>query len=218
MSKAVYNAACSCSTRHPAKAVLKELAWFADDDGKNIWPAVTTLAERTGLSRRAIQKLLRELEQKGAIDAAGSRLGGRSRGGRGRATQYRINLGWLEENAKTANRGRPSFSRDGGGKNAKGELHGNGRANGSAENSERDSPEQKEHEYEMKREQPLRIRAGQSIPYEQQRLHQEIWKQSWRMAVRPPPSRRELEARRQLLRQQAESLLHRVLHEGPTNR
>jgi DNA-binding transcriptional ArsR family regulator len=109
MSKAIYNAACGCGIRHPTKAVLKELAWFADDDGKNIWPSVTTLAERTGLSRRAVQKLLRDLEQTGAIDAEGSRLGGRVRGGRGRATRYRINLGWLEENAKTAKKGRPSF-------------------------------------------------------------------------------------------------------------
>lgn len=207
MSKTIYNAACGCGTRHPTKAVLKELAWFADDDGKNTWPSVTTLAERTGLSRRAVQKLLRELEQTGAIDALGSRLGGRGRGGRGRATQYRINLGWLEENAKTANNRRPSVLREGGGKNLKGERYDTERANGSAKKGERGSPEQNEHEYEKRQAQLLRTRAGQAIPYEQQRLHQETWKQSRRMAVPSSPSGKELEARRVLLRYQVESLL-----------
>jgi DNA-binding transcriptional ArsR family regulator len=226
MSKAIYNAACGCGIRHPTKAVLKELAWFADDDGKNIWPSVTTLAERTGLSRRAVQKLLRDLEQTGAIDAEGSRLGGRVRGGRGRATRYRINLGWLEENAKTAKKGRPSFFGEDCGKNQKGELHGKETANGSADNSEHGSPEQKEHEYEKKQEQ-LSLKTGEpkAIPYEQQRFQQKTWKQSRRMVVgqRPttrrmavpsPPSARELEARRQLLRLQAESLRNRVLPEA----
>jgi hypothetical protein len=214
MSKAIYTAACVSGIRHPMKAVLKELAWFADDDGKNTWPSVTTMADRTGLSRRAVQKFLRELEQAGAIDAVGSRLGGRGRGGRGRATQYRINLGWLEENAKTANNGRPSVSREGGGKNRKGERHDTERANGSAKKGERGSPEQNEDEYEKEQEQLLRTRARQAIPYEQQRLHQETWKQSRRMAVPSQPSGKELEARRQLLRLQAENLLNRVLPEA----
>ena len=59
MSKNVYNAAAACNLRHPPKAVLKELAWFADDDGQEIWPSVELLAARTGLSRRAIQQQLR---------------------------------------------------------------------------------------------------------------------------------------------------------------
>jgi hypothetical protein len=215
VSKITYNAVCLYRIRHPAKAVLKELAWFADDDGKNTWPAVTTVAERTGLSRRTVQKLLRELEQTGAIDAVGSRLGGRGRGGRGRATQYRINLGWLEENAKTANKGRPSFLAEDGGKSEKGKLHGQKRANGNAENSERGSPEQKEHEYEKKHQKlPPKTEPRKANPYEQQRLQQETWKQSRRMAVPSPPSGKELEARRQLLRVQAESLRNRVLPEA----
>ena len=69
MSKAAYNVACLCRLRPPAKAVLKDLAWFADNQGENAWPSVRTLAERTGFSRRAVQKILRELEKLGAIQA-----------------------------------------------------------------------------------------------------------------------------------------------------
>src|ERR1039458_10670073 len=93
VSKSVYNLACGCgSLRHPAKALVKERAWFADAAGQSIWPSVHTLAERTGLSRRAIQKHLRKLEEVSAIRALGSRLGGQHK-----TTRYSIDLGRSEE-------------------------------------------------------------------------------------------------------------------------
>ncbi|HTK34565.1 MAG TPA: helix-turn-helix domain-containing protein [Caulobacteraceae bacterium] len=53
-----------------AKNVLRELADFADADGK-AWPKVTTLAEVTGLKERAVQQALRRLEAAGHIIRTG---------------------------------------------------------------------------------------------------------------------------------------------------
>jgi hypothetical protein len=201
VSKDVFNAACHCCIRRTAKALLKELAWFADDGGNNIWPSVTTLAERTGLARRTVQKRLRALEQIGAIDALGSRLGGR-----GRTTKYRINLRWLEDNTKTAHKGRPSSSWKGCEKDEKGERQTTERVDGSAKKGERDSPEQNEHEYEKKQEmRSLKTGERKAIPYQHQRLQQRISQYGRRMAVPSPLSGRDLESRRQFLRQQIQS-------------
>ena len=131
MSKAAYNAACLCRLRPPAKTVLKDLAWFADNRGENCWPSVRTLTERTGLSRRAVQKILRELEQLGAIQAVGNRLGGRHR-----TTHYRLVWEWFEVQCKAQ----------------KGERDHTKRANGSAGKGERGSPEQNDYENEQKQE------------------------------------------------------------------
>ena len=120
MSKAAYNVARRCQLRPPAKAVLKELAWYANDEGENAWPSVRTLAERTGFSRRTVQKILRELEGLGAIQAVGNRLGGRHR-----TTRYRLVWEWVEARCKAQ----------------KGERDDRKRANGSARKGERGSPE-----------------------------------------------------------------------------
>lgn len=45
-----------------AKAVLLALANYADDDGRNAWPAVATMAARTEMSERAVHKSLKELQ------------------------------------------------------------------------------------------------------------------------------------------------------------
>jgi hypothetical protein len=134
--------------------VLKELAWFADDDGANAWPSVKTLAERTGLSRRGIQKILRDLEQLGAIEAVGTRLGGRHR-----TTRYRLVLGWFEADLGAK----------------KGEQGDSETANGSARKGEPGSPEQNEHEIEKKKN-PISDKGKdrQAKPYEQQRQEQEM--------------------------------------------
>jgi DNA-binding transcriptional MocR family regulator len=152
LSKAAYQLACQCQLRATAKAVLKELAWFADDKGERIWPSVRTLAERTGMGRRTVQKILRELEREGAIQALGSRLGGRHR-----TTRYRMVLAWFEAACKET----------------KGERHDAERANGSAEKGEPRAPEQKEHEYEKYSKSPSN--EGKTDPtraYEQQRTLQ----------------------------------------------
>jgi DNA-binding Lrp family transcriptional regulator len=207
VSAIVYTAACHSGIRHPARAVLKELAWFADDNGQRAFPSVTTLAVRTGLSRRAVQKLLRELERIGAIDAVGSRLGGRGRasGGRGRSTHYRINLERLKANQNTANEVRPCVLRQA---DKKGEPDDTQRANSRAENSEPHAPEQKEYEYEYEEKQdaPFKGRPGGALTYEHQRLRQATWKKSRLSQIPSPPSERELEARRTFLLNQAERL------------
>ena len=198
MSRTAINAACKCQLRPAAKAVLKELAWFADDAGENIWPSVQTLADRTGLSRRAVQQLLRKLEEAGAIQALGSRLGGRHR-----TTRYRMDFGWLEASAKTVNSNRPFAPQDSG-ENRNGEPQNNERANGSTENSESGSPEQKEHEYEQKKE-PLSFKTErrQATSYEHQRLQQKA-RVSLCKSMPSRLSKEQLANRRVDLRRQAE--------------
>lgn len=205
MSKTPYNAACGCNLRHPAKAVLKELAWFADDEGQNIWPSVQTLADRTGLTRRAVQKLLRQLEEAGAIQAIGSRLGGRRK-----TTRYRMDLDWLRAKAETANRLRP-FVLQNVGANRNDEPRNNERANGSAENSESRSPKQNEHEYEQnsktlseKRKEP------QSKPYEVQRAHQALRSFGRQHSFQAQLSKKEIQERRAFLRSQLVKLAERA--------
>lgn len=201
MSKTAYNSACGCNLRHPKKAVLKELAWFANDEGENIWPSVRTLAQRTGLTRRAVQKLLRELEEAGTIHAVGSRLGGRSK-----TTHYRMDLGWLEANAQTANRIRP-FVPQHAGENRNGEPQSNERANCSAENSEPRSPEHKEHEYEQKKEpSSIKTERRQAASYEYQRSQQKIRAVSRGKSMPSPLNKAQLEVRRVELRHQAEEV------------
>lgn len=208
MSKIAFNAACGCNLRHSTKAVLKEMAWFADDVGENIWPSVQTLANRTGLSRKGVQKLLRELEQVGAIQALGSRLGGR-----GRTTRYRIDFRWLQASAKTANGIRP-FVPQVASKNRNGEPQNNERANGSAEKSEPRSPEQKEHEYEQKKE-PISFKAErrQATSYEHQRLRQKA-RVSLCKSMPSGLSKEQLANRRVELRRQAEEAATKYANGG----
>jgi len=209
VSKTVFNAACVCNLRHPAKAVLKEMAWFADDAGQNIWPSVTTLADRTGLSRRAIQKLLRNLEETGAIRGLGSRLGGRRR-----TTRYWIDLSWLKRNSERANPLRP-FRLHKDAKIENGEHDNAERANGKPQNSERRSPDQNEQENEKNLQIfPQRTEEYQQIGpepkcasvYEHQRLRQKVRKDARELSMPSPMSAKQLQARRLLLKGQAELL------------
>jgi DNA-binding transcriptional ArsR family regulator len=68
-----------------ARLVLLVLASYANPDTGLAYPSVTRLAENTGLSRRTVQAGLTALEAAGEIEQIGSR-----RGGRGRATRYRV--------------------------------------------------------------------------------------------------------------------------------
>jgi hypothetical protein len=182
MSKAAYNVACQCQLRPTAKAVLKELAWFANDQGENAWPSVRTLAERTGLGRRAVQKILRESEQVGAIQAVGNRLGGRHR-----TTRYRLVLAWFQANCAAK----------------KGERGDTERANGSAQKGERGSPEQKEHEYEEKEKQiSIKGKEPQATPYEQQRREQQYRKGMREKSFPTPRSKVQPEAQRMKAKRQ----------------
>jgi hypothetical protein len=69
------------------KLVLLALADHARDDGTGAYPAVNTLARKTSLSRRGIQKILRRLEQASLIAQKGT-----VRCGRGETVEYRITL------------------------------------------------------------------------------------------------------------------------------
>ncbi len=69
------------------KLVLLCLANYANDDGGSIYPSVALLAEVSCLSERAVQTTLRKL-----VDAGILRTLTDGRGGRGRSTEYAINL------------------------------------------------------------------------------------------------------------------------------
>ncbi len=49
------------------RLVLLVLAWHANKHGLNAWPAVSTIARETSLTRRAVQKVLRRLLSKGLV-------------------------------------------------------------------------------------------------------------------------------------------------------
>lgn len=51
------------------KLVALKLADCADDQGRNSYPAVATIAAVCGLTRRGVQKVLRRLEERGCIEA-----------------------------------------------------------------------------------------------------------------------------------------------------
>jgi len=134
MSGEVYNMASECHLRPAVKAVLQTLAWYADTNGKNIYPAVNTIARRTSLKRRTVQKVLRELEAQLIICAVGSRLGGRRH-----STHYEINIKKLQELQKTANAAHPSWRN-------KSERDSQERVNATPTKGARRSPENQEHE------------------------------------------------------------------------
>src|SRR6266404_5167956 len=69
------------------KLVLLALADHANSDGGSCYPGVDLLAQKTGLSRRTVQRILRKLETKGiAVPVA------HQKGGSGLATEYQLNI------------------------------------------------------------------------------------------------------------------------------
>jgi hypothetical protein len=70
------------------KAVAHSLAYHAHADGAESYPSMTTIAAEAGLSdRRAAQRVVRRLEEKGLIFADTVKSGGRYK-----STHYRFNL------------------------------------------------------------------------------------------------------------------------------
>jgi hypothetical protein len=125
VSLALYVRARKAALRGPAKTVLKELAFVADDQGGKIYPAISTLAVWTGLSDRAVQKAMRQLEADGWIRIE------KGAGGRARTNSYRIVMSKLPlDREETVNGVHPS---------EKGEQHSE-RVNGSDGNGEPCSP------------------------------------------------------------------------------
>lgn len=68
-------------------AVLSVLAHHWNERQRLSWPAVPTIAEGTGQSKRSVQYRLRELEEAGHITAVSTRAGGRAK-----SIKYRLNL------------------------------------------------------------------------------------------------------------------------------
>lgn len=139
MSASVIQLVCRCHLPPTIKAVAKELAWYANDAGEDVFPAVETVASRTGYERRTVQKAFRRLEHIQLIFAVSDR-----RGGRGRATEYNFNMVLLRQmaGAETDNP-----SRSGRSKSAKNRESGFlERANPTTQKSERSSPEKYEQE------------------------------------------------------------------------
>ncbi len=62
MSKEYYKLASALKLSPSTKAVLRELAWFADPEGKQAYPSVKKIAAHTGYTPRCVQIQLRKLE------------------------------------------------------------------------------------------------------------------------------------------------------------
>lgn len=78
------------------------LADFADDEGGRVFPSVPTLARKTRQSERSVQYQLRKMEQVGFISIVERSRGGLVRGKKYKSNEYRINIGFLINGAKTA--------------------------------------------------------------------------------------------------------------------
>ena len=83
------------SLPHHLRLVALALASFGEADGTSIFPSKATLAAMTGLQPRTIQTHLAELRACGVILAIGG-----TKGGRGRATRYVVNLDALRESGE----------------------------------------------------------------------------------------------------------------------
>ena len=67
------------------KLVLLALAAYSDPDGTSIFPSVDTVAKKTGLSARPVQRHMRALEREGVLVRV-------ARSRRHRPNEYRIDL------------------------------------------------------------------------------------------------------------------------------
>jgi hypothetical protein len=72
--------------------VLVVLAKYANDMGRRIFPAISTVAEKTGLSTRAVQGAMRALTNIGVLQLVRESIGGR-----GHTSVYAINMERLGE-------------------------------------------------------------------------------------------------------------------------
>ena len=68
----------------PLRFLATVLALYADEDGDNIYPSVSTLAADLGLHRTGVIRQLRDLREIGVLEVV------RAGGGRHRVTRYRM--------------------------------------------------------------------------------------------------------------------------------
>ena len=83
---AIYTSNLDASLRPVALA----FAWFANDDGGNVWPAISTVSRMIRWSERTIQRRLLTLLKLGVLELEDP-IKGRS-GGMGKTARYRFNL------------------------------------------------------------------------------------------------------------------------------
>src|SRR5690348_759995 len=69
------------------REVLQAMAGHANDDGTRVWPSVGLLVWKTDLSETQVHRVLRSLRARGLLVPVQY-----AQGGRGHATQYRIDL------------------------------------------------------------------------------------------------------------------------------
>jgi hypothetical protein len=69
------------------KFVLLAMADHAHDDGAGCYPSIATLAKKTNVSRRGVQKIMRQLEGANFIVSKG-----KGKGGRALTTEYQITI------------------------------------------------------------------------------------------------------------------------------
>lgn len=74
------------------KLLMLALGDAADDYGQSVYPSVASICQMTGYSRRQVQRLLRDAQARGVLEAVGIRRAGKSYAGN---MEYRIQLGTL---------------------------------------------------------------------------------------------------------------------------
>lgn len=104
------------------KLVLLAMADHARDDGTGCYPSIATLARKTSLSERGVQKVIGRLKSKHLLTSRG-----KAKGGRGVTVEYDVTL--------------EKGERCSGFRNEKGERECSKRVNRGAENPEQGSPE-----------------------------------------------------------------------------
>lgn len=72
--------------------VMLALADRADDEGGSLFPSVPTIAKKTRLSERQVQRILRNLEDEGWVSVVGNH-----KGGAGMSRRYQMNVQKLTE-------------------------------------------------------------------------------------------------------------------------
>lgn len=78
-----------------ALVIMQALAYLADDFDGQVTVKVERLCEMTRMSRRTVQRALRELETLTFIERTGRHAAGRGRGGQAVATEYRVRTGMV---------------------------------------------------------------------------------------------------------------------------
>lgn len=77
---------------HGERAILKEMADFAREDGTRVYPSFNTLSRRTGYSRRQVIRIVKSLVLKGYLIKVKE-----ADRAEHRATEYRINLDMIKQ-------------------------------------------------------------------------------------------------------------------------